>query len=140
MDLLRIESSVAPNAVVVLTATGEVDISTIEFLAEHARHALGLVAVPRAVVIDLAGVRFLSAAGVGVLVVAHRRCARRGVPFLVAAPNRCVLRTLEACDALSVLHVVATVGARAGTTCPRDGTGAGDRATTAAAGQRAVRR
>jgi anti-anti-sigma factor len=116
MDLLRVENSVRPDAVVVVTAIGEVDFSTTELLADRAREAHRLVAMPRAVVIDLTGVRFLSAAGVGVLVAAHRRCALRGVPLLVVAPDRRVRRTLEACDVLHLLHVVAESPAGSATT------------------------
>ncbi|HWO58575.1 MAG TPA: STAS domain-containing protein [Umezawaea sp.] len=105
--LLCVETTTTPAGVVVVVATGEVDFSTAGLLGERVREAHDVPAAPRALVVDLSGVEFLSAAGVGVLVVEHHRSRSRGVPLLVVAPNRSVRRTLAACDALSVLQVVA---------------------------------
>ena len=105
--LLCVETTTTPAGVVVVVATGEVDFSTAGLLGDRVREAHAVLATPRAVVVDLSGVEFLSAAGVGVLVAEHHRSRSRGVPLLVVAPNRSVRRTLAACDALSVLHVVA---------------------------------
>jgi anti-sigma B factor antagonist len=107
MDLLCVTTTTTRAGAVVVVATGEVDFSTAPLLGESVREAHRLLAEPRAVVLDLSGVGFLSAAGVGVLVVEHHRSRRGGVPLVVVAPTRPVRRTLAACDALSVLHVVA---------------------------------
>ena len=106
MRLLHVGLSVG-SGVAVVTATGEVDMTTVGLLAERLDRAHGLVPVPRAVVADLSGVRFLAAAGVAALLAAHRTCGERGVPLWVVAPNRAVRHPLEVCGLMSVLHVVA---------------------------------
>ncbi|MCS7478461.1 STAS domain-containing protein [Umezawaea endophytica] len=104
--LLCVDTTTTAAGAAVVSATGEVDYSTAALLGERVRQAHRPPAAPRAVVVDLSGVEFLSAAGVGVLVVEHHRSRSSGVPMLVVAPNRSVRRTLAACDALSVLHVL----------------------------------
>lgn len=104
--LLSVENAPTPTGGVAVVARGEVDFSTAGLLDDRVVEADELVVPPRSVVVDLSGVTFLSAAGVGVLVAAHHRSLRRGVPLWVVVSHRSVLRTLTACDALSVLRVV----------------------------------
>ncbi|HEX6340270.1 glycosyltransferase [Umezawaea sp.] len=99
---LDVRESTTSGAVVV-TVTGEVDTATAPLLADR----VARVRDARAVIVDLSGVRLLAAAGVTVLVTAHRACGGRGTPMWVVAPNRSARRALEACDLVSVLHVVA---------------------------------
>jgi anti-sigma B factor antagonist len=48
-----------------------------------------------AVLIDLAGVTFLGAAGASVLLAARRKCWQRGVAFTLLRPSRPALRVLS---------------------------------------------
>ncbi|HWO67343.1 MAG TPA: STAS domain-containing protein [Umezawaea sp.] len=106
MHLLDVGLAVG-SGVAVVTATGEVDMTTVGLLAERLDRVHDLVPAPRAVVVDLSGVRFLAAAGVAVLLTAHLACGERGVPLWVVAPNRAVRYPLEVCGLTSLLHVVA---------------------------------
>jgi anti-sigma B factor antagonist len=51
-----------------------------------------------AVLIDLAGVTFLGAAGASVLLAARRQCWQRGVAFTLLRPSRPALRVLNFTD------------------------------------------
>jgi anti-sigma B factor antagonist len=82
-----------PDGVVTVRATGEIDIVGAPLLRRAASQELA--ASPRALILDLSGVSFLAAAGVGALAFAVRRAAERGVPVRVVASNRVVLRVLE---------------------------------------------
>jgi anti-anti-sigma factor len=76
---------------VVLTVTGEVDMTTAPELEHAVRDALA--ERPAALVIDLTAAEFLSSAGIAVLVFAHRN--GDGVAVRVVAAERIVLRPLE---------------------------------------------
>lgn len=83
------------GAVVVISLTGEVDSATAARLREVVRDALHL---PDAgpVVIDMTDVAFLSSAGLGALVEAHRDADRAGEPLRVVVDHtRPVLRPLQ---------------------------------------------
>jgi len=113
-QLLRVEVATSSDTVVV-TVTGELDTATADLLADRVDEAHRLVAAPRAVVLDLTGVRLLAAAGMTVLLTAHRAFAARGVPLWVVAPDRAARRTLRACGLESVLHLVDKAPTRAAT-------------------------
>ncbi|HJP79001.1 MAG TPA: STAS domain-containing protein [Pseudonocardiaceae bacterium] len=76
---------------IVVTAIGEIDLSTAPQLEDTVRQCL--TQRPAVLVIDLAGVQFFSSAGLAVLVLAHREDAK--VALRVVASNRIVLRALE---------------------------------------------
>ena len=76
---------------VVLTVTGEVDMTTAPEFEHAVRDALA--ERPATLVIDLTGAEFFSSAGIAVLVLAHRNDA--GVALRVVATDRIVLRPLE---------------------------------------------
>lgn len=105
-QLLHVELEASSDTVVV-TVTGEVDMSTAGLLADRMHEAHRLIATPRAVIVDLTRVRLLAAAGVTALLSGHLACQTRGVPLWVVAPNRFTRRTLYACGLESALHVVA---------------------------------
>lgn len=50
---------------------------------------------PAGVVLDLGGVDFMGSVGIAMLVNAHHRASRLGVPFAVVANSRAVLRPLR---------------------------------------------
>ncbi len=89
---------------VVVTATGEVDMSTSPQLRAALRDPG---AAAHAVVLDLRGVTFMDSSGLGVIVGHHKRAREEGYRFSVAvagAPE--VRRILELSGLVAVLHVV----------------------------------
>lgn len=79
-----------PGAVV-LTVTGEVDMTTAPALENAVRRSLA--ERPARLVIDLTGAEFFSSAGIAILVLAHR--SRADVALHIVATDRIVLRPLE---------------------------------------------
>lgn len=79
-----------PGAVV-LTVTGEVDMTTAPALENAVRRSLA--ERPARLVIDLTGAEFFSSAGIAILVLAHR--GRADVALHIVATDRIVLRPLE---------------------------------------------
>jgi anti-sigma B factor antagonist len=57
-------------------------------------------------VLDLGGVSFLGAVGLHVLLGSERRCADRGVRFLVVAKHRVVTRPIQLAGLAGRLHLV----------------------------------
>jgi anti-sigma B factor antagonist len=86
---------------VVLHVVGEVDTSTAPLLLEAARHELE--AGAHALVLDLAGVSFCSARGIGTLVEIRRLAAWYGALVRVARPSDKVRRTADLVHAHDVL-------------------------------------
>lgn len=76
---------------IVLTVSGEIDMTTAPTLENAVRQAL--TARPAILVIDLTDVEFFSSAGIAVLVLAHRN--ESGADLRVIADDRTVLRPLE---------------------------------------------
>ena len=77
----------------VLTLTGEIDVATAVAVRSALRASFD--EGHRDVVVDLTGVSFIDAAGLGVLVGAQRRFARAGGRLRVEHPQRSVRRVLE---------------------------------------------
>lgn len=76
-----------------LRAVGEVDLSTVEMLAEQLHRVLATGA--DVVVVDLEAVSFLSARGVSNLALAAESARVRGIQFQVRATQRRVVRVFE---------------------------------------------
>jgi anti-anti-sigma factor len=95
---LLITQRLCPDgAELAVRVTGEVDIVTATTLAEgfeRARLDLRVLQDGLGIVADLRGVRFLSAAGLGVLVHARDECLDDGFGFRVVAENAAVVSPL----------------------------------------------
>jgi anti-sigma B factor antagonist len=87
-------SVASADAVVRVTAVGEVDSSSAPLLRTELENALDGGDL-RELVVDLDGVTFLDSAGLSVLAGAHRRAAGRDVRLRVLASSRAVIRPLQ---------------------------------------------
>ena len=120
-SLLRIEQH-ATAAGVLLDVRGEIDLCTGDQLGDALRKAVGQALASAArVVVDLRGVTFLGAVGLGLLARANEDCGRAGVGVTVVADQRCVLRVLRIAGLDRVLTVASVppagaVPSRNGTT------------------------
>lgn len=92
-QLLTVTARPAPPGATVITVHGEVDMLTSTLLRDRLLPHVG--DTVRHVIIDLAGVSFLAAAGLTVLVNARRAAAAAGVTLYLVAPSRQVLRPLR---------------------------------------------
>jgi anti-anti-sigma factor len=100
----------SPGEPALLTLTGEVDAATTTFLANELTAAITTGRPPRTLVLDLAGVGFLSAAGVGMLLAAQNQAAAGGIALRVAAGTASIVtRALRISGAHAVLDVYPTV-------------------------------
>jgi len=119
-SLLRIAQHTTV-AGVLLDVQGEIDLCTGDQLGEALRDAVDQAAASLArVVVDLRGVTFMGAVGLGLLARANEDCGRVGVGVTVVADQRCVLRVLRIAGLDRVLTVVAMPPAGAEST--RNGT------------------
>jgi anti-sigma B factor antagonist len=78
----------------VVAVTGELDLARTDRLASLLGEELDL--APRALVIDLTGLAFCSARGLGVVLDAVSAARAAGVPVAVVAEGRAVLRPIKA--------------------------------------------
>jgi len=105
-SLLRIEQR-ATTAGVLLDVRGEIDLCTGDQLGDALRKAVSqAVASATRIVVDLRGVTFMGAVGLGLLARANEDCGRAGVGVTVVADQRCVLRVLRIAGLDRVLTVV----------------------------------
>jgi anti-sigma B factor antagonist len=89
--------------VAVVVVAGEIDLSSVPKLREAMAH---VIAPPRReVVVDLAGVEFIDASGVGALVGAAGEAARAGVKFRLRTPSPSVERVLDLAQLDATLEV-----------------------------------
>ncbi|CCH33778.1 hypothetical protein BN6_65390 [Saccharothrix espanaensis DSM 44229] len=95
------------DGVVVLRVSGELDASSADELARPLKSAL--VDGVRGVVVDLTQVRFLGSAGLESLVTGSKRADGLGVPLLVVAVGRAVLRPIEATGLTAVFTLAETL-------------------------------
>jgi anti-sigma B factor antagonist len=92
------------DGVAVVRVTGEVDVATCGLL----RHSLLRIVTDedfRGLVVNLAGVRFMDSAGIGVLVDVWRRVAATTASLALAAPAPQVQRVLDTAGLTKVLPV-----------------------------------
>ncbi|MFJ8958191.1 STAS domain-containing protein [Lentzea sp. NPDC102401] len=94
---------------VLVRVAGEIDVSTAQNLADCLGEAVRMVTPPASVVLDLSGVRFLGAQGVGLLLDHQDLCLRRGSALVIVANTAAVLRPLQALELMSVLGVRSSV-------------------------------
>jgi anti-sigma B factor antagonist len=98
-----------PDHAVVVRASGEVDMVTAPELESSMRDACARAAAGCVIVLDLGDVRFLGAAGLGVLVRVREHCHRHGHPFRVVATHRAVLRPIAITGVDREIEVVSSV-------------------------------
>jgi anti-sigma B factor antagonist len=92
---------------VVVSVTGVIDLTTQDTFAEAVRDALQR--RTKSVVIDLAGVTFLSSPGLAALVEAQERAMRMRKELRVALGNEVVRRSIELTGLAQILTVVPDV-------------------------------
>ncbi|MEY7974704.1 anti-sigma factor antagonist [Saccharomonospora xinjiangensis] len=110
------------GAGVVVTVSGEIDLSTRRELAEHLDGALDVVSPPQPLVVDLTEVTFLGSAGLALLLDTQDAAVREGVTLRVVATQRAVRRPIEAVGFSDVLPLHPTVAsALADVPVPRRG-------------------
>jgi anti-anti-sigma factor len=90
--LLEIEVRWQPNGPVLARATGEIDVSSVAALEAA---VVPVLEAGRSVLVDLTGVTFMDATGIGVLGRARKLAANEGVAFTVCGPTGLVRRVLE---------------------------------------------
>ncbi|HEX7304902.1 STAS domain-containing protein [Lentzea sp.] len=98
------------GAAVLVHIAGELDHSTAPELADCLGEAVRSVVPPAPVVVDLSGVRFLGAQGIGLLLAHQDLCLRRGSALVVVANTAAVLRPLQVLELTAVLGVRSSVG------------------------------
>jgi anti-sigma B factor antagonist len=92
------------DGLAMVTVRGDLDCAT----APRLRAALeGLYEAGRTVLIDLSATDFMDCAGVGLLVVAHRRLRDLGGDLVLDSPSAPVRRVLELTGSLDVITVAA---------------------------------
>ncbi|MFD9706150.1 STAS domain-containing protein [Lentzea sp. NPDC059081] len=94
---------------VLVHVAGELDHATASELAGCLKAAVRAVVPPAPVVVDLSGVRFLGAAGIGLLLDQQDACLRLGSALVVVANTSAVLRPLQVLELTGVLGVRASV-------------------------------
>lgn len=90
---------------VVVHVAGELDCSTAEGLSALLDGAVRSVDPPAPVVVDLTGLDFLGAQGIGLLLDHQDLCLRRGSALVVVANTAAVLRPLRVLELTDVLGV-----------------------------------
>jgi anti-sigma B factor antagonist len=101
-DGLDLEVCEEGSGTAVVRATGEVDVMTAGRLRSALAH---LVREGRNLVVDLRGVRFMDASGIGALVGAQRLARHTGVTLTLRRPSPGVARLLKVTGALRTVPV-----------------------------------
>jgi anti-sigma B factor antagonist len=109
-DILDLEVS-EDSGLAVLRATGEVDVASSGCLRSTLARLLG---AGRDLVLDLQGVRFMDASGIGVLFGAHRLARNLGVRFSLRGPSPAVAKLLKLTGALRVVPIEPDVSCAVG--------------------------
>nr|WP_298178520.1 STAS domain-containing protein [Saccharomonospora sp.] len=108
-SLLGLTTECYGEAGVVVTVSGEIDLSTRDELAEHLNTALDAVSPTQPLIVDLSEVTFLGSAGLALLLDTQDVAVRRGVLLRVVATQRAVRRPVEAVGLADALPLHATV-------------------------------
>jgi anti-anti-sigma factor len=86
--------TVVEHAVTYLAVGGEIDVATADDLTAAGEHALTRYGVST-LVVNMAAVTFMSAAGIGALVSINNNARQHGQTVIVGDASRCVFRILE---------------------------------------------
>jgi anti-sigma B factor antagonist len=89
--------------VAIVTVRGEIDISTVSILSEQLGHLAGK--NPQRLVIDLTGVSFVDASGLGGFVRIIRKALPPGCPVVIRSPQRRVRQLFKITGLDSVITV-----------------------------------
>ncbi|MBP2473234.1 anti-anti-sigma factor [Crossiella equi] len=92
--MLRLSTRRTEHGAAVLSATGEIDLLTVDSLRAELDSVLA--ETPALLVLDLGGVSFLASCGLAALVELHRRASAEGVPVRLVSTARSVTRPLSA--------------------------------------------
>jgi anti-anti-sigma factor len=95
--------------VVVVQASGEVDMFTAPGLGAALRAACDAARPTGSLVIDLSGIRFFSAAGLTQLDTVRRYCRERQLTLRVVATHRSVLRPLQITGLAALFDIAPTL-------------------------------
>lgn len=106
--LLYIETTTT-EGVGIISARGEVDLSTADTLRVEIDEALG--AGHRRVIVDLTDVEFIDSAGLGVLASSHKKAETQSIGFCVVTERQAILRPLEITKLVNVITVHPTLDA-----------------------------
>ena len=109
-DVLFHTTTESVGAAVVVHVAGELDRVTADDLSGCLSSAVNAVSPPAPVVVDLSGVHFLGACGIGLLLDHQDECLRRGCALVVVASTSAVLRPLQVLELTGVLGVRGSVG------------------------------
>ncbi|HEX8346676.1 MAG TPA: STAS domain-containing protein [Actinoplanes sp.] len=101
---LAIDVATVDPVTVTVAVTGEIDMLTAEQLRGALTEAMET-RLPRCLVMDMAGVTFVDAAGMSALIHAYHHAARLGVGLLLINVRRLVFRSLRIADLVDLLHV-----------------------------------
>lgn len=91
----RVHWDVVDDSTVVITAKGDIDLTTACMFEECLTDALRAAPPQSCVVLDLSGVTFLAAIGLHLLSSADQRCREQGNDLRIIANTRHVLRPIE---------------------------------------------
>lgn len=101
----------APEGVVVLTVTGEIDMANAPRLRSELVRACTEGDGPPRIVIDLVGADLLDSTGIAAILEGVKRCALRGGDLALARAEPQVRRELELTRVAAILPIHATVDA-----------------------------
>jgi anti-anti-sigma factor len=86
--------------------TGEIDLATAPRLQTALQTAVGSATPPMEIAVDLAGVTFIDAVGIGVLIAGRNAARAAGVGFSVRSPQPLVVRMIDVLGLAETLRVV----------------------------------
>lgn len=89
-----------------IRVAGEVDLATASQLRSALLAAVETAAPPVEIVVDVAGVRFIDAIGIGVLICGRNAALPSGVGYCVRNPNGVVGRVIDILGLAETLRVV----------------------------------
>lgn len=100
---LSITTSQPRPGMICIRLVGEIDIATAQQLRTELLSAIAAAPARTEIRVDLAGMTFIDATGIGALVRAKHAASRAGVSFVLDRPQGVVLRVLDVLDLVEVL-------------------------------------
>jgi len=102
---LSVTTDLPAGAVLPVRVTGEVDLATAPRLQAALQAAVGAATPPMEIAVDLAGVTFIDAVGIGVLIAGRNAARAAGVGFSVRSPQPLVVRMIDVLGLAGTLRV-----------------------------------
>jgi anti-anti-sigma factor len=103
---LSVTTDLLAGTVLPVRVTGEVDLATAPRLRAALQAAVGTAYPPMEIAVDLAGVTFIDAVGIGVLIAGRNAARAAGVGFSVRSPQPLVVRVIDVLGLAETLRVV----------------------------------